>query len=379
MNPKIHLIFSVYLTDLTLKGENYYVTGSPSRNKLEQFLSSIHSIYDLGLDTQDFYIELDKSYLKYWDITVHRINQLFPNAKIYPNRLDSYSKWFQAAHSVPLSSTLVLLQANHDHPYINPDKSFFWDFAKEISEFDNYVIGQITHWPENVALSQNRKWITKKNMGLLQHTTNHVIGTTLVSRNFFISWWEKDFTMGLKIVRPDNPFGPSVPLKNISELTPSTELFRHLDGYGHAGIPPGVAGAFRSCCTIDNMRIVHNDWNYGDFHLGQNSELPDIPKLTKSNESIKIINLVLLASAYRVCFKNIYYIIKYNSNKFQIISFFFVLFQCLRNREFRVLVFKKILPIRRGNSTLWHLRNRIAEYLSFDIFAYIKSLIKIRK
>ena len=162
MNLKIHLIFSVYLTDLTIKGKNYYGAGSPSQNKVEQFLSSIHSIYDLGLDTQDFYIELDKPYLKYWDITVDRINQLFPNAKIYPNRLDSYSKWLNAAYSVPSSSKLVLLQANHDHPYVNPDKSFFWDFAKEISEFDNYVIGQITHWPEYVALSQNREWITKK-------------------------------------------------------------------------------------------------------------------------------------------------------------------------------------------------------------------------
>ena len=59
MNLKIHLIFSVYLTDLTIKGKNYYVVGSPSQNKVEQFLSSIHSIYDLGLATQDFYIELD--------------------------------------------------------------------------------------------------------------------------------------------------------------------------------------------------------------------------------------------------------------------------------------------------------------------------------
>lgn len=379
MNLNIHLLFSVYLTDLTLKGKNYYVVGSRSQNKVDQFLSSIHSIYDLGLATQDFYIELDKNYLKYWGIIVDRINQLFPNAKIYSNRLDSYSKWFKAAHSVPLSSKLVLLQANHDHPYINSDKSFFWDFAKEISEFDNYVIGQITHWPENVALSQNREWITKKNIGLLQHTVNHAIGTTLVSRDFFISWWEKDFTMGHKIVRPDNPFGPSVPLKNILELTPSTELFRHLDGYGHVGVPPGVAGAFRSCCTIDNMKIVHTDWDYGDFHLGQNGELPDIPKLTKSNESIKIINLVLLASAYRVCFKNIYRIINYNSNKFKIIYFFFVLFQCLRNREFRVLVFQKILPIRRGNSTLWHLRLKMTEYLNFDIFAYLMSLTKISK
>ena len=185
--------------------------------------------------------------------------------------------------------------------------------------------------------------------------------------------------MGHKIVRPDNPFGPSVPLKNILELTPSTELFRHLDGYGHVGIPPGVAGAFRSCCTIDNMKINHTNWNYGDFHLGKNGELPDIPKLTKSKELIKIINLVLLARAYRVCFKNIYRIIKYNSNKFKKINFVFVLFQCLRNREFRVLVFQKILPIRRGNITLWHLRLRMAEYFSFDIFPYLMSLTKIRK
>ena len=379
MNLKIHLIFSVYLTDLTIRGKDYHGAGSPSQNKVEQFLSSVHSIYDLGLATQDFYMELDKPYLKYWDITVDRINQLFPNAKIYPYRLDSYSKWLKAAHSVPLSSKLVLLQANHDHPYVNPDKSFFWDFAKEISEFDNYVIGQITHWPEFVALSQNREWITKKNMGLLQHNVNHVIGTTLVSRNFFISWWEKDFTNGHKIVRPDNPFGPSVRLKNILGITPSTELFRHLDGYGYIGIPPGVAGAIRSCCTIDDMKIVHTNWNYGNFHLGQNGELPDIPKLAKSNESIKIINLVLLASAYRVCFKNIYKIMNYNSSEFKITRFFFVIFQCLRNREFRVLVFKKILPIRRGNSTLWHLRTRMAECLNFDIFAYFISLTKIHK
>jgi hypothetical protein len=124
VNLNIHLLFSVYLTDLTLKGKNYYVVGSRSQNKVDQFLSSIHSIYDLGLATQDFYIELDKNYLKYWGIIVDRINQLFPNAKIYSNRLDSYSKWFKAAHSVPLSSKLVLLQANHDHPYINPDKRF---------------------------------------------------------------------------------------------------------------------------------------------------------------------------------------------------------------------------------------------------------------
>ena len=305
-NPKVHLLLSVLLTNQTPHGVNFYGARAIS-DKVDQLMSTLHSVSKLKLSSQSFYVSFGEEYLWAQDIVNKKIKQEFPNSSISNSRLDSFASWKAASDLIPKDVDVVLLNANHDHAFLPESIEVFEQFVKDIQVFGTRYIGAITHWPEFVSRPGHR-WVRSENGrdGIFQTSTNSTIGTCLVSRILFCEWWENDFTNGMKIVRPDNPFGPSVKFAPCPFLIPATELFRHLDGYFHVRITSPSAQALRPCCTVTNGRVIHLDWVRGYFFLKANGvEIPLLPSCALPGQLRPLLELLLLASSHRINLKTL--------------------------------------------------------------------------
>lgn len=333
-DPKVHLLLSVLLTNQTPHGINFYGTRAIS-NKVDQLMSTLHSISKLKLSSQAFYVSFGEEYLWAQDIVNKQIRKVFPNSSISNSRLDSFASWKAASELIPEDADVVLLNANHDHAFLPESIEVFEQFVKDIQVFGTRYVGAVTHWPEEVS-RPGLKWARSENGrdGIFQTSTNSTIGTCLVSRILFCEWWENDFTNGMKIVRPDNPFGPSVKFALCPLLIPATELFRHLDGYFHVKITSPSAQALRPCCTVSNGRILHLDWARGYFSLKATGvEIPFIPSDALRGQSRPLLELSLLASSHRINLKTLQRLItKDQSHEWSRILFFLIML--LTNRHF---------------------------------------------
>ena len=310
---QVHLLMSVYITNKSLVANKKSLINSLQTSRLDQFLSTVHSMSRLKTTSQNFYILFDDDFSNQRNLVLEWLQVLFPRARIYDFRLSSFLDWQEADRNIPHNSQLVLLQTNFDHPYIANEPESFERFCKNLIELGERAIGEITHWPEALAnlanpwgdLQRNHK-IGEIFVGECKQT----IGTCLVTKSLFHEWWEKDFTTGSKIIRPDNPFGPNVTFHKAIYAVPKIELFRHMDGYDLANIVSPWAQSFRPCCSITQQSINHAEWNYGTFNEQQDSKLGtiDLPIMPSEYEVDiektyeRFPNLILVASAHRINF-----------------------------------------------------------------------------
>ena len=352
---------SVYLTDVPLYRSNFQelsVNKSPNQNKVDQFLSTLHSIQKIKFDSAEIYFELAKEYSEFKDQIINQIKKCVPKASIYFSRLECFDDWKVAAGKIPTSAQIVLLKANHDHVFLPQNVDSFYQFLSNLLSFGEQFVGEITHWPEFIGDVRSRSWekTAKSNEINFITTTTNAIGTCAISPAFFKSWWVNDFTKGSRIVRPDNPFGPSVIFAPVKRVVPTMEFFRHLDGPAYPEVTAPVSAPLRACCIADSKIIKHTDWTYGNFLFSKTrKDLPTQPtKFGKNTVSI-LINQILLISARKVNFKNIYYISianKYSVGKFAFLFFFI----CFINKYFLRKILNLLLPIFIGNLYLYKIR-----------------------
>jgi len=295
---------SIFLTDKPL-GTKYGSKISPTQSKADQLLSSIHSLSILPIDSHHFFISYNIEYIWAKNLIEFQIHKLFPDSKVYSYSLETFDQWKYAASIIPKGTDQILLNANHDHVYVRETASEFKDFTVNLQEYGYRYIGQITHWSEFICSSRLiQQPVTYFERDIYRSFNTRVasaIGTSIISKKLFLEWWQHDFTEGKKIIRPDNPFGPSVKFPHCHEVLPLTELFRHLDGYGHIGINAPLAGPLRACCQIINEVVVHNDWSYGRVsNRNQKVDLPMLPVRGRRNSIQSYLYLLKLASALEI-------------------------------------------------------------------------------
>jgi hypothetical protein len=349
---------SVYLTDTPPGDPGFYGSNiSPNQNKVEQFLSTIHSLRNIEFSSAEIYFEVSFEYNKFVELICEHIKLYIPNAKIYRKRLEYFLEWKKASTNIPCDTEVVLLKNNHDHIFTHSDSFVLYKFINDLNSFGKEYVGEISHWPESIGNLRSGKWVKFKNSDYYFVTTaTNTIGTCLIGPDFFKSWWTEDFTGGSRIVRPDNPFGPWVEFEPISRIVPTCEFFRHLDGYGYAKVKAPIASPLRTCCTVEGNSIKHVDWTKGNyFHNKKKLDLPVEPKLIKINDVSTLINLALLGSAYKVNLKNLWYIsraFKFTSTSYS----FLVLFLCITDKFFLRKTLNLFLPIYSGNTKLFKIR-----------------------
>ncbi len=309
ITPKLHLLVSIFLTDKSLPNAlSYGKKEHLTQDKVNQFLCMIDSIKEINFSSQNFYLEFDGPYSQLAHLVVEKILTIFPSAIVVNGRLDTFPAWKSAAMRIPEEADLILLKTNHDHAFVNESVDEFNSFLRILHSLGPRSIGGITHWSEMIG--ENNLDIvrsqTENSFNFLKETT-WTLGTCVVSKQLFEEWWKEDFTLGKRIIRPDNPFGPSIFFLPAPLLIPSREFFRHLDGYGHAKVRSPYARPVRSCCVIEGGKVVHRNWKRGNYFVGKHQpDLPVLPLLGQANRIRKYLNLVSLASAHTLNFKNVW-------------------------------------------------------------------------
>ena len=357
MIPKIHLLMSVYLTDVPLSDLGIYsISKSPNQNKAEQLLSTIHSLKSIEFNSADIYFDVSGDYDKFVELIFEQIKIWIPNANIHKKRLEFFSDWKKSSVDIPFDSEAVLLKTNHDHVFTHDDASAFYKFIQDLNSFGQEYVGEISHWPESIGNLRSGSWQNLKNNYYYTTEATRTIGTCIIRPDFFKSWWVEDFTGGSRIVRPDNPFGPWVEFAPITRVVPTCEFFRHMDGYGYAKINALIASPLRACCTVAENSVKHIDWTKGSFFHGQKDfDLPNEPKIFEINSITTLLNLALLSCAYKVNFKNLWHLHRSFKFRFQKFSFVF-LSLCFTDKFFLRKTINLFLPIYDGNTKLFSSR-----------------------
>ena len=315
---------------------------SPSQNKVNQFLTTLHTLSRLSISSSEFHVAYSDEYREMTNLVNARISSLFPNSELVSNRFESFNDWQENAKKVPIDAEFILLFSNHDHVYMGEDSRNFDLFLNNLRVQKDCKIGLITHWPEVMGSPNIFLRKKKTQQSCLIDWKDFAIGTIIIKKEFYLDWWAKDFTFGARIVRPDNPFGPSVTFRPVPALVPGVELFRHLDGYGHVGVTADIAAPLKTCCEVLGGQIVHEDWARGNFLANnQTYDLPFQPQDTSYATICEIQNLVLLANSYRISLKNTYMLLSTYSYRFLLLFPYFI-FKLIGNEEFRRRLFKRI-------------------------------------
>lgn len=271
-----YMLMSGFLTNKSISQPSYYNMNEFKYSKLDQLLSTLCSLKKLKLDYADFYLDYDEEFVDNRKIVENFIQVNFKSTeyRLFNFRLEFFSQWQQAAKIIPHTASTVLLMSNLDHVFIPQKINRYLEFLEFLVLKEETAIGQILHWQENITAIGSRKLVNLKNISpVFQKKSVYTHGTILVKPEFFKSWWIQDFTQGERIVRPDNPFGPWVYFAWANCYIPSTEFFRHLDGYGHVGITSPHASNLRPCCQFSNGSVIHDKWVIG-FEQNKYAELP---------------------------------------------------------------------------------------------------------
>jgi len=272
------LLVSIFITNksLTQVGDlGPSRTGSPVE-RLEIFLSALHSWSKLQLINPYFFIELDDDFTEYRDLVASEIVGNFVNPVVEWKRLLYFNDWAEISTVLTNKNVgLITLITNDDHAYVHIDSQPFQDFSKEVVSLSELnggrAIGDLTHFPGVIRnLSLYSSFHPNKGGVARSHKVKTIHGCCLVTPKLFAEWWAEDFTDGKRIPRPDNPFGPSVEFVPAIVLIPPVEILRHIDGYGEGTRTSQKYNVLRPTCRIlktigirDSQKLIVSPWEYG--------------------------------------------------------------------------------------------------------------------
>ena len=272
------LLVSVFITNKSLNQVGYLGpsrTGS-SVERLEIFLSAIHSWSKLQLISPYFFIELDDDFTEYRDLVALEIAANFIDPIVEWRRLLYFKDWSKISTVLTKQNVgLIALITNDDHAYVHTDSQPFQDFSKEVLSLSEIsggrALGNLTHFPGSIRnLSLYSTFYPNKGDVARSHKVKTIHGCCLVTPKLFAEWWAFDFTTGKRIPRPDNPFGPSVEFPPAIVLIPPVEILRHIDGYGEGTRISQKYNVLRPTCRIlkdvgdrDSQKLVVSPWGYG--------------------------------------------------------------------------------------------------------------------
>ena len=313
-SPNVLLLVSVFITDDGL-GLDYRLPENFDGDKIDQFLSSLATMTKIPTYEQWFFIEYSQSLKKYSPYIDQYIRAHFSNPTIFSFRLQYYKDWRTYSDRIPKTIKYVLIQGNADHAYLPMNSMNFIRLLEVMENVGDRALGEITHWPESVYYATRPTIRSNRLNGhLITQNSDAILGTTLVTSKLFADFWSHDFTNGSRIVRLDNPFGPSVSALNITRVTPPFEMFRHLDGYGHTGVTLSGASYLRPNHKLTNGEVQETPWSFSNvtkkttgFDLLKSAVSEDI---TSKND---LVTYLMHGSSFRVSGKLVYNLIKNSS------------------------------------------------------------------
>lgn len=206
--------------------------------------STIESLRGAPIESAQFFLEFDDTTSWSRREIERQIKSLPFDCKVHFSRLESFEDWRLAARAgASTSAENIMLFTNEDHVHVQPDFSellFHIDLLSKVqSANQNSVIFlPLSHFPETHALipisTFTRTSLSFEDVPLVP--CQIAAGPIVVGKKQFLDFWQEDFTGGMPFVGLENPRGLSLRLRNAFALPPRSELFRHLDSYGHIGV-----------------------------------------------------------------------------------------------------------------------------------------------
>jgi len=96
--PKVHLIVTVFLTDLSLMPIDLYGARiSPSQNKVNQFLTTLHMLSRLSVSSSEFHVLYSEGYREMTNLVSPQISLFFPNSELKSTRFEIFDDWRECA------------------------------------------------------------------------------------------------------------------------------------------------------------------------------------------------------------------------------------------------------------------------------------------
>lgn len=229
-----HLLVSVFLTPHGLNSQTYKLGKIATKSeffRIERYLSALSSLREIEWRSVQIYLGLDPVWEHLFEELSVASYSIFPNSTVEFGNLRNRTSWSVTAEKFE-SDSLIYLHSNDDHMLMPGGARELMRIAAGMANSD-VNLAHVTHFPElRARLASSKVHGPGESTGIALRMP---IGTMLVKSDFFKSWWipNGQFTDDQVIVRPDNPFGPSVAFEPELALVPSAEIFRHMDGYAH--------------------------------------------------------------------------------------------------------------------------------------------------
>ena len=220
-NSNIHLLFTSIITEkrrIVHKGSEDF----SNRNRVDIFLSMLESMKDIPIKSAEFYLEFDETTFWGKELVMDMLNSLPYEIETKDYRLETFNHWKNASKSALLkNSTQILFFANDDHCFIPSNLDEFIRISEIHSKAtnlyrDKQIMVPVSHFPEShafVPISKSISMLLEYEDDLLVPVVTP-IGAIIMNPADFISWFRSDFTQGARFVGPENPWGPSIRIKN---------------------------------------------------------------------------------------------------------------------------------------------------------------------
>jgi hypothetical protein len=115
-----------------------------------------------------------------------------------------------------------------------------------------------------------------------------------------------------------------------------------MDGYTHVGVTSKSSAAIRSCCTLESEFVNHQDWIYGFFCSGKSeADLPLISGSKEHDDIQKNMEIILLASSYRINLNNLRALID-PLDCYNVFNLLFIYRKTFLDRDFSIAFFRAI-------------------------------------
>jgi hypothetical protein len=327
-SSQMHLVFTSLITE---KRRNIHkgTEAMHARKRPDIVLSVLKSLNNFNIRTADFYLEFDETSNWASQLIKDEISNMHFNSDIYDFRLDSFDGWRKSAEILNLNDQdLIMLFSNDDHVFIGENPKEFELLCNQLIEtnklgLDSDYYIPLSHYPELHAfmdLSFSLNSAERK----LKHSCVPVttpIGALVLNYRNYKKWWAYDFTNSSKFVGPENPFGPSLILKNSYFIVPRLEMFRHFDSYGHIGLTRKPYQILDPNFKVDGVKQNTSNWSFS--YTTRIFDLNSSTLLLESGNSGDIkgfVNSIIKASAKRFSVRSFIHINSlYKLSRFEIL------------------------------------------------------------
>jgi len=234
------LLLNTKITDKRIMNYRHQVASHfPSNNRIDVFKYCLasYAAMDPLISKYVFFIDIADEFKDRYDELNEYILNLFPKDKLIIKwkRNDYVREWVSVCSMLDsIDDDLIWLSCNDDHIFMDNSLDLVEDGLRLLSEdSDPMATIYYSHFPENIKLAKHYNAELIESGNFVKYTWNRFDAIQIIKKARLKTYWI-DFPDSNHIWhRPDEMvFTRYLPS---TFYTPTKEIVRHFDGYGHVG------------------------------------------------------------------------------------------------------------------------------------------------